>query len=143
MRAFHSSENDPSFLCCTSFLVEGKRQAGSSHLNEKFSIELDTTVLSYMYFVYVCKHPLVVMVHYSRPKEVKIAGTMCKDEIVISWKITSHRTKSRCAEFQRRQKDFCESVRFFREKRARHGRQCGCIRSGNRWMETSTTKILI
>ena len=25
---------------------------------------------------------------------MKIAGTMCKDKIVISWKITSHRTKS-------------------------------------------------
>ena len=36
MIAFHSNENG---LFCTSFLVQGKRQAGSSHLNEKFSFE--------------------------------------------------------------------------------------------------------
>ena len=39
MRAFHSSESGyylaPPFLCCPSFLVEGKWRAGSSHLNEK------------------------------------------------------------------------------------------------------------
>ena len=35
----------PSSLCCPSFMVEGKRQAGSSHLNDKFSFEWDTTVV--------------------------------------------------------------------------------------------------
>ena len=43
MRAFHSNENGlfcthPSISCPTR-LMEGKRQAGSSHLNEKFSFE--------------------------------------------------------------------------------------------------------
>ena len=48
MRAFHSNENGPilhpSSLCCPSFSVVGKRQAGSSHLNEKISFDQDTTV---------------------------------------------------------------------------------------------------
>ena len=34
----------PSSFYCPSFSVEGKKQTGSSHLNEKFSIEYDTTV---------------------------------------------------------------------------------------------------